>query len=132
MKNYANPSNFLRLTGVLTPWLAALTAALLCVGLYLVWFVAPPDYQQGETVRIMYLHVPAAWLSMWIYIVMTSAALGTLVWRHPLADAAQKPPRRSAPASPSSVSSPDRSGASPCGAPGGSGTRASPPCWCCF
>ena len=90
MKNYANPSNFLRLTGVLTPWLAALTAALLCVGLYLVWFVAPPDYQQGETVRIMYLHVPAAWLSMWIYIVMTSAALGTLVWRHPLADAAQK------------------------------------------
>jgi heme exporter protein C len=90
MRNYANPSNFLRLTGVLTPYLAALTAALLCLGLYLAWFVAPPDYQQGETVRIMYLHVPAAWLSMWIYIVMTSAALGTLVWRHPLADAAQK------------------------------------------
>ena len=60
------------------------------VGLYLAWFVAPPDYQQGETVRIMYLHVPAAWLSMLIYLVMASAALGTLIWRHPLADAAQK------------------------------------------
>ena len=90
MRNYANPTNFLQLVGVLTPALAGLTAVLLTVGLYLAWFVAPPDYQQGETVRIMYLHVPAAWLSMWIYIVMTSAALGTLVWRHPLADAAQK------------------------------------------
>ena len=67
-----------------------MTGALLCLGLYLAWFVAPPDYQQGETVRIMYLHVPAAWLSMFIYLVMTSAALGTLIWRHPLADAAQK------------------------------------------
>ena len=53
-------------------------------------FAAPPDYQQGETVRIMYLHVPAAWLATFIYGVMTVAALGTLVWRHPLADAAQK------------------------------------------
>ena len=90
MRNYANPTNFLQLVGALTPVLAGLTAVLLIIGLYLAWFVAPPDYQQGETVRIMYLHVPAAWLSMWIYIVMTSAALGTLVWRHPLADAAQK------------------------------------------
>jgi heme exporter protein C len=90
MRNYANPTNFLQLAKVLTPILAALAAALLSVGLYLAWFVAPPDYQQGETVRIMYLHVPAAWLSMFAYLVMTSAALGTLVWRHPLADAAQK------------------------------------------
>ncbi|MGH6936618.1 MAG: cytochrome c biogenesis protein CcsA, partial [Methylocella sp.] len=90
MSNYANPANFLRLAGVLLPVLATLTALSLCVGLYLAWFVAPPDYQQGETVRIMYLHVPAAWLAMMIYVVMTSAALGTLVWRHPLADAAQK------------------------------------------
>ncbi len=64
MRNYANPSNFLQLVGALTPWLAGATAALLIIGLYLAWFVAPPDYQQGETVRIMYLHVPAAWLSM--------------------------------------------------------------------
>ena len=91
MSNYANPANFLRLAGVLVPLSATLTAILLGVGLYLAWFVAPPDYQQGESVRIMYLHVPAAWLAMAIYVVMTSAALGTLVWRHPLADAAQKP-----------------------------------------
>ncbi|ACB94361.1 heme ABC transporter permease [Beijerinckia indica] len=90
MPNFANPTVFLQWTGRLAPWLAALTAFLFGLGLYLAWFVAPPDYQQGETVRIMYLHVPAAWLSMFIYFVMTSAALGTLVWRHPLADAAQK------------------------------------------
>ncbi len=90
MRNYANPSNFLQLAGAAAPILSALTAGLLALGLYLAWFVAPPDYQQGETVRIMYLHVPAAWLSMLIYMVMTSAALGTLIWRHPLADAAQK------------------------------------------
>src|ERR1700674_5626763 len=90
MPNYANPANFLRLAKVLVPLSATLTALLLGVGLYLAWFVAPPDYQQGETVRIMYLHVPAAWLAMVIYVVMTSAALGPLVWRHPLADAAQK------------------------------------------
>jgi heme exporter protein C len=90
MPNYANPTHFLRLAGALIPPLATLTALLLGVGLYLAWFVAPPDYQQGETVRIMYLHVPAAWLALFAYIVMTCAALGTLVWRHPLADAAQK------------------------------------------
>ena len=65
------------------------TAALFVVGLWLS-FTAPPDYQQGETVKIMYLHVPAAWMATFIYGVMALAALGTLVWRHPLADAAQK------------------------------------------
>ncbi|VFU08692.1 heme exporter subunit; membrane component of ABC superfamily [Methylocella tundrae] len=90
MRNYANPTNFLQLVSASTPFLATATAVLLALGLYLSWFVAPPDYQQGETVRIMYLHVPAASLSMFIYMVMTSAALGTLIWRHPLADAAQK------------------------------------------
>ena len=90
MLNYATPTQFLRVARVFVPVSATLTALLLSVGLYLAFFVAPPDYQQGETVRIMYLHVPAAWLAMLIYLVMTSAALGTLVWRHPLADAAQK------------------------------------------
>src|SRR6202453_1446165 len=89
MPNYANPAEFLRLVRVAVPVTAGLTAILLAVGLYGA-FVAPPDYQQGETVRIMYLHVPSAWMAMFIYIVMSSAALGTLVWRHPLADAAQK------------------------------------------
>src|SRR5208282_3185969 len=90
MLNFANPTHFLRLARVLIPVSAAFTALLLGVGLYLAFFVAPPDYQQGETVRIMYLHVPAAWLAMLIYFVMTSAALGTLVWCHPWADAAQE------------------------------------------
>ena len=53
-------------------------------------FSAPADYQQGETVRIMFLHVPAAWLSLFFYTLMTASALGTLVWRHPLADVSQK------------------------------------------
>jgi heme exporter protein C len=88
--NIANPTIFLSLVRRVLPWTAALTTILLIGGLYLTFFVGPPDYQQGETVKIMYLHVPAAWLSLFIYIVMSVAALGTLVWRHPLADAAQK------------------------------------------
>jgi len=63
---------------------------LLGVGLYLSLFVAPPDYQQGETVKIMFVHVPAAWLSMLGYTLIAIAALGTLIWRHPLADVAAK------------------------------------------
>jgi heme exporter protein C len=90
MLKYANPTYFLALAGRLIPWLAGITAILLAVGLYLTFFVAPDDYQQGSSVKIMYLHVPSAWLSMMCYMVMASAALGTLVWRHPLADAAQK------------------------------------------
>jgi heme exporter protein C len=89
MFGLANPTVFLAVARRTLPWLTALTAALFVVGLVLA-FRAPPDYQQGETVKIMYLHVPAAWLSTFIYGVMTLAALGTLVWRHPLADAAQK------------------------------------------
>ncbi|GAC1334793.1 MAG: heme ABC transporter permease [Beijerinckiaceae bacterium] len=90
MVRFANPTIFLSLVRRVLPWSAALSALLLVLGLSLTFFVAPPDYQQGETVKIMYLHVPAAWLSLFIYIVMSAAALGTLVWRHPLADAAQK------------------------------------------
>ena len=86
----ANPANFMRLSGRLLPWLAGATALCLGVGLYLALFVAPPDYQQGETVRIMFIHVPAAWVSSLCYMAMTASALGTLVWRHPLADAAGK------------------------------------------
>ena len=89
MLRYANPANFLRLAGALIPWLAGLTALLLAAGLTLA-LLGPSDYQQGRTVMIMYLHVPAAWNAMFVYMVMTASALGTLVWRHPLADAAQK------------------------------------------
>ena len=86
----ANPGTFMRLAGALLPWLWAITAALFAYGLYKGVFVAPADYQQGESMRIMYIHVPAAWLSMGAYTCMTLSALGTLVWRHPLADVAQK------------------------------------------
>ncbi|MDO9416571.1 heme ABC transporter permease [Pararhizobium sp.] len=81
----ANPTRFMAISARLLPWLIGITIALFAVGLYLS-FTTDGDYQQGETVRIMYVHVPAAWLSMMCYSVMAISALGTLVWRHPLAD----------------------------------------------
>jgi heme exporter protein C len=90
MPSLANPTRFLDLAGRLIPWLAVLTAILFGIGLYLAFFVAPPDYQQGETVRIMFVHVPAAWLAMSGYALIAVASLGTLIWRHPLADVAAK------------------------------------------
>ncbi|MCF3641315.1 heme ABC transporter permease [Rhizobium sp. TRM95111] len=81
----ANPTRFLALTSAAWPWMAGLTVLFLAAGLFLA-FASEGDYQQGETVRIMYVHVPAAWLSMMCYSVMAVSALGTLVWRHPLAD----------------------------------------------
>src|SRR3974377_1125750 len=89
MFNVANPTAFVDLTRRVVPWLSAATVVLFAVGL-LLSFLGPPDYQQGETAKIMYLHVPAAWMATFVYGVMAVAALGTLVWRHPLADAAQK------------------------------------------
>ncbi|HET9902601.1 MAG TPA: heme ABC transporter permease [Xanthobacteraceae bacterium] len=86
----ANPSRFLGLAERALPWLAGATALVFAVGLYLVWFVAPDDYQQGATVKIMFVHVPAAWLGMFAWALMSVAALGTLVWRHPLADVAAR------------------------------------------
>jgi len=88
--NLANPTRFMNLSGKAIPWLAAITVVLLGAGLYLAFFVAPPDYQQGETVRIMFIHVPSAWLAMFAYVLIAIAALGTLIWRHPLADVAAK------------------------------------------
>jgi heme exporter protein C len=86
----ANPTRFLALVDRVVPWLAAVTVLVLLYGLYLAWFVAPPDYQQGETVKIMFIHVPAAWLAMFGYTLIAIASLGTLIWRHPLADVAAK------------------------------------------
>ena len=90
MISLANPTRFLSVVDRVVPWLTAATLILLCVGLYLSFFVAPPDYQQGETVRIMFIHVPAAWLAMFGYMLIAVAALGTVIWRHPLADVAAK------------------------------------------
>src|SRR2546429_5462733 len=85
----ANPTKFLSLTARVLPWLAGATAILLLIGFYQA-AMAPDDYQQGATVKIMFIHVPNAWLSMFVGAGMSAAALGTLVWRHPLADVAAK------------------------------------------
>lgn len=85
----ANPNRFQKLAAVLIPVLGSLAAVLIGVGL-VTGFRAPADYQQGEMVKVMYIHVPFAWLSLGAYTLMAVAALGTLVWRHPLADVAGK------------------------------------------
>ncbi|MCR5857141.1 heme ABC transporter permease [Mesorhizobium sp. J428] len=85
----ANPTRFLDLSGKALPWLGALALVVTAIGLAM-GFAAPQDYQQGITVRIMYIHVPFAWISMMCYMVMALAALGTLVWKHPLADVSLK------------------------------------------
>lgn len=82
----ASPARFTRLSDALQPWLAL--AALICLtsGGYLGLLASPPDYQQGETVRIMYVHVPAAWMALGIYLGMAVASAVFLIWRHSLAD----------------------------------------------
>jgi heme exporter protein C len=81
----ANPTRFLGIANWLIPVLAIVTFILLGIGLYL-GFSAPQDYQQGATVQIMFIHVPSSWIAMMCYSVMSVSALGSLVWRHPLAD----------------------------------------------
>lgn len=82
----ASPPYFYRLAGRLLPWLAALTLALFAWGLYGGLVMAPPDYQQGDSFRIMYVHVPAAWMSLFVYVVMAASGLIGLVWRIKLAE----------------------------------------------
>ena len=86
----ANPTRFMQLSGTLMPWTAAFGGLVLVYAMYLVFFVAPPDYQQGETVKIMYIHVPAAWLAMMGYGLIAVSSFGLLVFRHPLADVSAK------------------------------------------
>lgn len=86
----ANPTRFLSILDKIMPWLLGLTVITFVIGLYLVFFQAPDDYQQGATVKIMFIHVPAAWLAMFAYTMMATSSLGTLVWKHPLADVSAK------------------------------------------
>ena len=88
MHRFANPARFMRLSERLLPWCAGAAVALLVAGFYLALFVAPPDYQQGEAVRIMFVHVPAAWMASFAYLFMAVASAVFLIWRHPLADLA--------------------------------------------
>ena len=86
MHRYANPARFQRISAAILPWSAGLTILLLAVGLYYALLASPADYQQGETVRIMYVHVPSAWMAMFVYANMAVASFIGLVWRHPLAE----------------------------------------------
>ncbi len=86
----ANPTRFMALSGKILPWLSVLATAVILYGLYLTFFVAPPDYQQGETVKIMFIHVPSAWLGMMGYMMIAISSFGLLVFRHPLADVSSK------------------------------------------
>jgi heme exporter protein C len=86
----ANPTRFMELSRAVLPWVAAGAFLFIAYAMYLVFFVAPPDYQQGETVKIMYIHVPSAWLAMMGYSIVAVSSFGLLVFRHPLADVSAK------------------------------------------
>ncbi len=85
MHRFANPAQFNRLADAILPWAIGAMVLLFAAGLYTAFFASPPDYQQGESVRVMYIHAPAAWMAMFIYMVMAVASFTALVWRHPLA-----------------------------------------------
>jgi len=89
VERLANPTQFMGLSGRLLPWISSLAAIVIAIGLWLS-FTAPPDYQQGHTVKIMFIHVPTAWLAMATYLLISVSSLGLLVFRHPLADVSAK------------------------------------------
>ena len=90
MQRFANPGRFLRLAAAVQPWAVAACAVFTGVGLYFALVVSPADYQQSETVRIMYVHVPAAWMALAVYLGLAVAGALSLVWKHPLADVAAR------------------------------------------
>jgi heme exporter protein C len=85
---FSNPQRFDSLARRVIPVLGVLTVLMLAWGVWLAFFGSPPDYQQGETIRIMYVHVPAAYMAMALYLAMAVASFVYFVWRHSLADAA--------------------------------------------
>ena len=85
IQKYANPARFNRLAARLMPWFAWPAGALILGGLYFALVASPADYQQGETVRIMYVHVPSAWMALFVYSSMAIASAVGLIWKHPLA-----------------------------------------------
>ena len=90
MHRFANPARFLRIARWSTPLSLVLGLILTGAGLYIGLFASPPDYQQGESVRIMYVHVPAAWLASGGYLALAIASATALIWRHPLATIAAR------------------------------------------
>jgi len=90
MQYLANPARFVSIANLVLPWLWGATTLAFAAGIYGALVTSPPDYQMGETVRIMYLHVPAAWVGMMGYGIMAVASAVAFIFRHPLADAAAK------------------------------------------
>ncbi len=90
LHRFANPGRFLRLADALLPWTGGSAAGCLLLGLVSALFLAPADYQQGESVRIMYVHVPAAWMALFVYTTIAVASAVALIWRHPVADLAAR------------------------------------------
>lgn len=90
MHRFANPARFLRIARAVQPWTAAAMFVAFAVGLYYALVASPIDYLQRDTVRIMYVHVPAAWMALGCYSTIAIASLVSLVWRHPLADVCAK------------------------------------------
>ncbi len=90
LHKYANPARFLRIASAIFPWTVMLSIVLLAAGLYLGLFVSPEDYQQGDTVRIMFIHVPAAWMALSVYTMMAISSAVGLIWKHPVADLSAK------------------------------------------
>lgn len=90
MHGFANPARFLKIARPLTSWLGWAGALLIAIGMVAGLFLTPPDYLQGESVRIMYVHVPAAWLGMGGWTGIAIASLMQLVWRHPLSGVAAR------------------------------------------
>ena len=86
MHRFANPARFMRIADPILPWTSMGALAAILLALYFGIFDSPADYQQGETVRIMYVHVPAAWMALFTYTVMALASGSFLIWKHPLAD----------------------------------------------
>jgi heme exporter protein C len=90
LEQLANPTRFMAFSSRVLPWLWGMALALIVTGLWLTFFKAPPDYQQGHTVKIMFIHVPSAWLGMFGYALIAGSSFGLLVFRHPLADVSAK------------------------------------------
>jgi heme exporter protein C len=85
---FANPTRFMRIAEKALPWITIAAIFFISAGLYQGLFISPADYQQGETVRIMYVHVPSAWMAMFCYTLLAVASGSFLIWKHPLADIA--------------------------------------------
>jgi heme exporter protein C len=90
LHSLASPARFGRISARVLPWASALAVGLIGCGLVWALVFVPPDYQQGDTVRVMYIHVPAAWMAMFCYAVMAALSVSFLIWKHALADLAAR------------------------------------------